>query len=546
MTPRTVSPPSDTAAQQARELDETIRVNQQKLSSNLKQQYDFIVCGAGSSGSVVAARLAGNREVSVLLLEAGGTDEVPSIMDPAQWLSNLGSERDWAFASGPEAHLNHRSIPLAMGKVLGGGSSINVGVWACGHKADWDYYAAETNDSAWNHDSILKIYKRIENLQGTVNASPRGIGGPVSLEQNQTPHPLTVAQLEAARSIGIPVFDRPNGEMMEGAGGASRFECLVKDGKRQSIFRSYTYPIMGQPNLTVLTGTLVTRLVIEGSKVTGVELLRKGRRLRIEAGKEVVLCLGAMQTPKLLMQSGIGDHAHLSNFGIPIAQHLPGVGQNLQDHVNFGCIWEYKQPIPLQGCGAEVTFYWKSETSMEVPNLLLTDAQFTAPSPQTSELGVPEHGWTMFSGISQPHSRGSVSLSGPNPNDPLHIVTNGLSEPADVEAGLASVALAREIGNAPALASLNRREVMPGKLRGPDLLNFLRNAAVTFWHETCTAKMGRDAMSVVDSELRVHGIQNLRIADGSVFPRIPRSNTMAPCVVVGERASELLQKAHSA
>ena len=251
-------------------------------------------------------------------------------LDPAQWPNNLSSERDWAFKSEPEKHLNERSLLLSMGKVLGGGSSINVGVWARGHKADWDYYAAETNDPAWNYAAVLEIYKRAENLQGTVDATRRGVGGPVFLEQNRTPHPLTVAQLEAARAIGIPVFDTPNGVMMEGVGGASRFELLVREGNRQSIFRSYTYPLMDQPNLTVLTETLVSRLVREGSKVTGVELRRDGHSFRIEAAKEVVLCLGAIQTPKLLMLSGIGDRTHLSQFGIPVVQHLPGVGQNLR------------------------------------------------------------------------------------------------------------------------------------------------------------------------------------------------------------------------
>ena len=266
MASRTTSKPADNASEQARDLDEAIRVNQRELASRLRKQYDFIVCGAGSSGSVVAARLAKNREVSVLLLEAGGTDDVPGVMDPAQWPSNLGSERDWAFTSEPEKHLNGRSLLLSMGKVLGGGSSINVGVWAHGHKADWDYYAAETNDPAWNYDSVLEIYKRAESVQGVVDATRRGTGGPVSLEQNRTPHPLTIAEFEAAQSIGIPVFDRPNGEMMEGGGGTSRFECLVRDGKRQSIFRSYTYPLMDQPNLTVLTRAWVTRLMMEGSR----------------------------------------------------------------------------------------------------------------------------------------------------------------------------------------------------------------------------------------------------------------------------------------
>ena len=170
------------------------------------------------------------------LLEAGGTDDVPSVIDPSRWPNNVSSERNWAFKSEPEKYLNRRSLLLSMGKILGGGSSINVGVWARGHKADWDYYAEETNDPAWNYAEVLEIYKRVENLQGTDDETRRGTGGPVFLEQNQVSHPLTVSSLEAARSIGIPIFGSPNGEMMEGVGGASRFECLVRDGKRQSIF----------------------------------------------------------------------------------------------------------------------------------------------------------------------------------------------------------------------------------------------------------------------------------------------------------------------
>ncbi len=481
--------PADANSQQGRELDEQVRVNQQRLGSNLKAQYDFIVCGAGSSGSVVARRLAENPEVSVLLLEAGGSDEVPEVMDPLQWPKNIGSERDWGFVSVPEPYLNRRSIPLSMGKVVGGGSSINVMVWARGHQTDWDYFAREAGDPAWNYQAVLQIYQRIEDWQGAPDPTRRGNGGPVYIEQPRTPHPLTTAILDASQSAGLPVFPNPNGNMMEGDGGATRYELIVKEGRRRSIFRSYTYPVMNQPNFTVLTGARVSRLTLHGSKVTGVEIVRGGESVKIAAGSEVVLSLGAIETPRVLMQSGIGDQDHLADFGIPVVQHLPGVGKNLQDHVNFGCIWEYREPLEITGNGGEAAIYWKSDAALEAPDLLLGNTEFPSPGPQMKDRAIPEQGWSMFAGVCRPHSRGSISLTGPNVDDPLRIETNALSDPADVKAALAAVALSREIGNASPLKSINKREALPGDLHGPDLLNFLRDAGVTYWHQTCTAKM---------------------------------------------------------
>ena len=537
--------PESPDTQAAQKIDEETHMQQRRRESMIEAQYDFIICGAGSSGSVVARRLAENPAVNVLLLEAGGSDDVPSVMDPLQWPKNLGSERDWGFASEPEPHLNGRSIPLSMGKVLGGGSSINVLVWARGHRSDWDYFAAEAGDTAWNYDAVLQIYKGIEDWQGVPDSLRRGSGGPVFLQQPPTPHPLTIATLEACESVGVPVFQSPNGIMMEGEGGASRYELILKDGKRHSVFRAYTYPVSSQPNLTVMMHTRVSRLTLSGSRVTGVEILRGGKLTRVGASCEVVLSLGAIETPRVLMQSGIGDQNHLASVGVPVVQHLPGVGKNLQDHINFGCIWEYREPLEPLDSGAEATIYWKSEAALEGPDLLLGQAEFPVPSPQTKDMNVPKHGWTMFAGVCRPHSRGNVSLTGPNVDDPLQIQTNALSHPADVRAAFAAVALSREIGNAPPLRSINKREALPGNLRGPDLLNFLRNAGVTYWHETCTAKMGRDAMSVVDGHLAVYGIQNLRIADGSILPRVTTGNTMAPCVVIGERAAAILRQAHT-
>src|SRR6266478_3847984 len=293
----------------AADFAERVRGNQRKLRDGLTSQYDFIVCGSGSSGSVVARRLAEHPNVSVLLLEAGGDDDVPSVMDADKWPLNLGSERDWNFQSQPDPRLNGRSTPLSMGKVLGGGSSINAMAWARGHQSDWDFFASEVADPAWSYASVLQLYRRIEDWHGAPDPKYRGTGGPVFVQPAPDPNPIAPALLEAARSVGIATYENQNGRMMEGEGGASISDVLARAGKRQSVFRSYTFPYMDRPNLTVLTHALVTRLIFEGKRVTGVELFYDGKTHRIGAGLEVVLSLGAIQTPKVLMQSGIGDQA---------------------------------------------------------------------------------------------------------------------------------------------------------------------------------------------------------------------------------------------
>jgi choline dehydrogenase len=333
--------------------------------------------------------------------------------------------------------------------------------------------------------------------------------------------------------------------MQEGPGGCAVQDIRSRDGKRLSIFRSYTFPYMDRPNLTVLTGAMVTRLTLEGIRATGVEIVYNGQVQRIGAALEVVLSLGTINTPKVLMQSGIGDETELQRFGIRRVQHLPGVGQNFQDHFMISSIWESEQPLaPSETANGAVSF-WKSNSSLETPDIQQLIAEAPIPSAETAaRFSPPANSWTIAGVGVSPKSRGQLRLTGPNPLDPIQIHANMLSHPDDMKAAIACVELCREIGNSSALRPYAKREIMPSNLKGAELENFIRDATITTWHQTCTAKMGRDVMSVVDSNLKVYGIENLRIADGSIMPRVTTGNTMAPCVVIGERAGEILKFEH--
>jgi choline dehydrogenase len=245
------------------------------------------------------------------------------------------------------------------------------------------------------------------------------------------------------------------------------------------------------------------------------------------------------------MLSGIGDQDELRRLGIPLVQHLPGVGQNLQDHFAIGCVWQYRQPLAPRNNGGEATYFWKSDPTLETPDLQTAQAEMPFCSEEAAaKFSPPPDSWTLFGAVVRTRSRGRLRLTGPTANDPVQIEANTMSDPADLKAAIAAVELCREVGNSAPLASYTKREVMPGNLKGAELEEFIRYAVAPYYHQTCTAKMGRDSMSVVDGKLRVYGIENLRVADGSIMPRVTTGNTMAPCMIIGERAAEALQAEH--
>jgi choline dehydrogenase len=400
-TPMTIRPRDDTS-DVAQGFSERVRANQDRLAMNVKPRYDFVVCGAGTAGSVVARRLAENPDVSVLFVEAGGDDDAPSVTVANRWLTNLDSEYDWGFKGAPNSRINGRELPFSMGKVLGGGSAINAMVWARGHRSDWNFFAEEADEPAWGYESVLDLHRRIEDWHGAPDPHYRGTGGPVFLQSAPEPSPLAPATVAAARSIGIPTFDSPNGAMLEAPGGAAISDIRSRDGKRESIFRSYTCPYMDRPILTVLTHALVTRVILSGTRASAVEISYRHTSLVIEADREVVLSLGTVNTPKVLMLSGIGDEAELKGLGIPVRQNLRGVGQNFQDHLALYSVWQDQIPLPIRNNGSEATIYWTGSDSDTPRRVHLPDRGALCQRRVRCTIRTPEFGVGLGRGCSTP------------------------------------------------------------------------------------------------------------------------------------------------
>ncbi len=466
--------------------------------------YDFIVCGSGSSGSTVAGRLAEDPDVSVLLVEAGGSDESEAVQDPDLWPLNLESERVWDFTTVPDQAVGGRTLPYAMGRVLGGGGSVNVSNWVRGHRDDWARYARLTGDPAWGHEAIGEVFRRIED-------------GPMHV-QPASPHPLGEAVLAAAGEAGLPTCSNVNGALATRDRGSVRSVKTIRNGRRFSPYRAY---VAGpdRPNLTVMPGTLVLRVIVEGGRAVGVRVLTGGRTEDIHARTEVVLSLGAVNTPKVLMLSGIGDADELARHGIPVTGHLPGVGRNLQDHAHLDLVWNTAPGVQLPPPGdTGVAGFWSRGFMYVTP--------------------APGGGINFMVGVPM-HNPGRVRLASADPTAGPLIETGYFTHADDMTEALKALNIARSIVTAPALRSWIGDERLPG---AADAERYLRESVHTFWHQTGTARMGNDELAVVDSRLRVIGCAGLRVADASVLPHVPMANTMAPSVAVGEQAALFIRE----
>lgn len=528
----------------ADELD-AIRANQNQRTANLKASYDYVVVGTGSAACAMVGRLALRKDASILMIEAGDWDTAPSVMNPNVWFTNLGSERDWGDVSIPSASTNNRAIPEHMGKVVGGGSSINATIWARPFKQDLEFWAQASGDAAWGYESGLEVYRRMENWQGAPSERYRGKGGPVWCQPANNPHPVAPAMLAACQALGYPVLDDQNGKREEGGIGFAFMNQIIRDGRRQSMARSYLYPVLSKSNVTVLVNTHVDKLELKGTRVTGVRITRAGVQSVIVANTEVIVSAGGINTPKLLMLSGIGEEAQLKAHGIKTVVNSGQVGKNFQDHIlHGGCIWEPKEYIPHRNSAANVAGFLKSQSALASPDVNLVQIELPYASEVVkSQYAPPNTSWALCAGLVAPKSRGEIKLRSADAKDRPIVDAQFLSHPDDVKALAFGIEVSREIGNSAAMKDFVKREVAPAqKLTGKAMEDFVRNGATTYFHQAGTCRMGKDNEAVVDANLRVNGVQGLRIADSSIMPRIASVATMATCALIGERMADILSK----
>ena len=504
------------------------------------ETFDYVVVGAGSAGCVVAARLSENPDVRVLLLEAGGADDHADVADPTRWPNLLHGPLDWGYVTAPMRHANNRVDHCPRARMVGGCHSHNASAWVRGHPADFDHWAYQGN-VGWDWKSVLPIYKRIEDWQGPAS-DLRGTGGPMHVAPPTEVGPLAAACREAGGEVGLLVIEDLNGPSMEGIG---YFNLTIKDGRRFSVASAYLRPALGRSNLTLIMNADVRCLSFTGTTCTGVEYLADGMASQVGASREVIVCAGAIGSPRLLLLSGVGPAEELRRLGLPVVADLPGVGRNLQDHTLVGGVaYETIGDLPpLVNNGAETTWWWKSSASRLVPDTQPVLIEFPFATAELADRLTP-NSFTLAPSVVRPGSRGSVTLQSTDPDVHPRIDINYLESRADMDALLAAVELCREVGGAKAFDKLRKRELMPGKLGRAAMEEFVRNGVTTYFHPAGSCKMGPDALAVVDDTLRVHGITGLRVADASIMPTITSGNTNAPSIMIGERAADLIRAAN--
>ncbi|WP_199189875.1 GMC family oxidoreductase N-terminal domain-containing protein [Mycobacterium sp. ENV421] len=499
--------------------------------------HDYVIVGAGSAGSVIAARLSEDPAVRVLLLESGPADTKPEIAAPPAWPTLWGSEIDYSYTTVPQAGTVGSAHNWPRGHTLGGSSSINAMVYLRGHPSDFDSWA-EAGCTGWDYTSVLPYFRRMETVP---DGDPRyrGTDGPVlpAPAATEVANPLSKVFLDAAIAAGFPLTEDFNGADAEGAGW---HDLSISGGARQSVAAAYLHPARGRPNLTVMTDSRAHRLRFEGNRCVGVDFVQDGRELTGYAEAEVVISAGAVDSPRLLLLSGIGPAAELHAAGVGVIHDLPGVGRNLHDHPLCGVVYEAAQAIPAgQTNHAETSLLWRSSAALAGPDMQLMFIHVPFHPPH---LDAPANSFTL--GVATvPEARGSIRLAGPDPVTPPLIDPNYLGTESDVRRMVHGVEVAREIAATEPFAPWRAREVLPG----PDVTDeaalraFVARGTGTYYHPVGTCAMGIGADAVVGPDLRVHGLTGVRVADASIMPRLVPVNTNAAAMMIGEKAADLLR-----
>ncbi|MGY0498345.1 GMC family oxidoreductase [Nocardia sp. FBN12] len=518
--------------------------------------YDYIVVGSGSAGAVVAGRLSEDPNNSVLLVEAGGSHRTMNVQIPAAFAKQFKTELDWDITTEPEPHLGGRRIYHPRGKMLGGCTSMNAMMYIRGNRHDYDDWA-KGGATGWSYDEVLPLFLRSEN-NSRGSSEYHATGGPLHINDQRSPNSLGDSIIEAMVQAGIPRNDDFNGAEQVGAGFA---QVTQHKGRRWTTADAFLVPARKRKNLTVLTKAQTRKLRIAGDRVVGIEVERGGRREIYEATREVILSAGAFNTPQLLMLSGIGPADHLREHGIDVVVDNPNVGEHLMDHPlylnNFettatGTLAEAESPKQLfkfftQGRGlltsnvAEIGAFFHTRDGEAAP-----DIEMIAGPVYFWDNGFAEHdkpAYVLALSLVGSQSRGRVRLRDGNPLSKVAPTFNYLAEQADMDSLVAGVERTRQIAASPALEGVTTKELHPGpqaRTRA-QIEAKIREGVIHTYHPSCTARIGTEADGVVDPQLKVHGIQGLRVADASVFPTIPHGNTHAPTVMVGEKAAELIR-----
>ena len=528
----------------------------------MDNNFDYIIVGAGSAGCAVANRLSENPKNKVLLIEAGRAFHPVSRLPASFALLIDNPLANWRYRSEPEESTANREIPIPRGKLLGGSSSINGLVYVRGNKLDYDTWA-QMGNTGWSYDNVLPFFKKMENYQGEVT-DIRGSDGPLKVSEVSDRNPIYDGLFKAAEENNIPLNKDYNGEEQEGIGYT---QTTIFRGERMSAEVAYLRPIKSRKNLTIVTNSLVTRLLFEEKKCVGLEVKQKNKSIRYLTTKEIILCGGAINSPQILELSGIGNRDILEEKGISVIHELKGVGENLRDHIAPRIVYKITKPGIAYNDKARglnllkqiANYVFKRDGFLTLPSapvvgFFKTRKELAAPDIQVHfipykvvlengkrKLGV-EPGITCTVNQNLPESRGSIHIKSKNPEEPPAIKFNFLSNSLDRETLVSGVKLIRKIMNSETMQEFCGEEVQPGKNldTDEDILNFIKEKAETVYHPSGTCKMGFDQEAVVDKSLKVHGIKGLRIADASIMPTLVSGNTNAVCMMIGERCADFI------